>query len=321
LSDFASSLREVAWIAPDGALYNLGFMQHFALDCRPAADPRAILHHGHLRISILGPGIVRLEHDPSSQFEDRPSQHFWHRRQPVPDFSTSEDDGRLVLRTARMVLDLPLDQAPSPDNVRISLDPAATAGLRPLSASDSSNLGGSLRTLDTVRGRWDYKAGRPVQTEPGLLTRDGWSWVDDSKTLVFDETGFLTTRRAGTTDLYIFAYGDNFAGALRDYHAVAGAPPLLPRYVLGLWWSRWEPYRQADLEKIVDDFESHGVPLSVCVVDMDWHLPGWTGYTWNKEFFPDPRGFFRGLHERGVHACLNLHPADGLAQHEAHPFR
>ena len=292
-------------------------MKHFALTCRPEADGRAIVHRGNLRVSVLAPGIVRIEHDPSSRFEDRASQHFWHRCQPVPDFSVDESGGRLRLRTERMALEIPLDGIPSPDNVLIRLEPSAEDDLRPVAACDASNLGGCLRTLDTVRGRWDYKTGKTVHPTPGLMTRDGWTWVDDSKTLVFDGDGFLTPRGDGATDWYVFAYGADYAAALRDYHAVAGAPPLLPRWVLGLWWSKWEPFKQADLERIVADFEGHGVPLSVCVVDMDWHLPGWTGYTWNKDFFPDPRGFLEGLHRRGVHACLNLHPASGVRPHEA----
>ena len=49
------------------------------------------------------------------------------------------------------------------------------------------------------------------------------------------------------------------------------------------------------------------MPLSVSVIDMDWHLveidpehgSGWTGYTWNTDLFPDPQAFLAGLHERG----------------------
>ena len=55
---------------------------------------------------------------------------------------------------------------------------------------------------------------------------------------------------------------------------------------------------------------------------MDWHIidnphhRGWTGYTWNKECFPEPEGFFTKLHEQNIHACLNLHPHEGVHPHE-----
>ena len=53
---------------------------------------------------------------------------------------------------------------------------------------------------------------------------------------------------------------------------------------------------------------------------MDWHVTdvdpkygsGWTGYTWNKELFPDPKRFLDGLHKRGMRTTLNVHPADGV---------
>mgnify|MGYP000423509782 CR=1 FL=1 len=48
------------------------------------------------------------------------------------------------------------------------------------------------------------------------------------------------------------------------------------------------------------------IPFTVAVIDMDWHVTdvdpkygsGWTGYTWNKELFPDPKRFLDGLHKK-----------------------
>lgn len=278
------------------------------------ADPGAVVTVKNLRVSVLKPGIIRIE--SGEKFEDRPSQHFWNRLQPVPEFQSYERDGDLIVETEKMILHLPLAGDLCADSVRIAVKPGAV-GLRPLGDSTASNLGGCLRTLDTVRGRWDYKANAQVAVAPGLMAKDGWTWIDDSSSLVFDEKGILQPRCGGGSDWYVFVHGSAYAGGLRDYYDVAGRVPLLPKWALGIWWSRWEAYKQSDLERIVGEFEAHGVPLSVCVVDMDWHLPGWTGYTWNREFFPDPRGFFQGLHGRGVHACMNLHPAEGVAAKEA----
>jgi len=60
------------------------------------------------------------------------------------------------------------------------------------------------------------------------------------------------------------------------------------------------------------------------VIDMDWHLvdvdprhgSGWTGYTWNRELFPDPPAFLAALHARGLAVTLNVHPAEGVHAHE-----
>ena len=55
---------------------------------------------------------------------------------------------------------------------------------------------------------------------------------------------------------------------------------------------------------------------------MDWHIvenpytAGWTGYTWDKKYFPQPVEFIQWLHQKGLRTALNLHPADGVHPHE-----
>jgi alpha-glucosidase len=43
---------------------------------------------------------------------------------------------------------------------------------------------------------------------------------------------------------------------------------------------------------------------------------GWTGYSWNRELFPDPEGFLSELHSMGYKTALNLHPASGIREYE-----
>ena len=104
---------------------------------------------------------------------------------------------------------------------------------------------------------------------------------------------------------------------------------MLPRYALGNWWSRYYSYTEDSYKELVTRFEKEEIPFSVGVIDMDWHLvedvdpkygSGWTGYTWNKNYFPDPERFMTWLHDHGMRITLNLHPADGIrAYEEAYP--
>ena len=103
---------------------------------------------------------------------------------------------------------------------------------------------------------------------------------------------------------------------------------MIPRYALGNWWSRYYKYTEKSYKALMERFEKEDIPFSVAVVDMDWHLvdidpkygSGWTGYTWNRDFFPDPEGFMKWLHDRNMHITLNLHPADGIrAFEDAYP--
>jgi alpha-glucosidase (family GH31 glycosyl hydrolase) len=87
---------------------------------------------------------------------------------------------------------------------------------------------------------------------------------------------------------------------------------------------RYHPYTADEYLALMDRFADEHLPFSVGVIDMDWHLTevdasygnGWTGYTWNRELFPDPDGFLAALHERKLRVSLNVHPADGIRAFE-----
>lgn len=283
----------------------------------PVADPRAVIEAGAARFTVFTSRLIRLEYAPDGRFEDRPSQVFWYRRRPVPHFRVERDGDRLTLTTEHLRLEYNGGDAPfSPKSLTVTLLPDGPVWH--YGDADQGNLLGTARTLDQVSGS--------TRLEPGLLSRDGWTVVDDSRTLVFDETGWLIPREAASVahDLYFFGFGRAYHEALRDYRALSGGVPLLPRWVLGNWWSRYWEYSDEDLRALMTEFRVHDVPLSVCIVDMDWHLVdvgegigGWTGYTWNHDLFPKPHEFFDWLHEQGLRTALNLHPALGVRPHEA----
>ena len=283
----------------------------------PVADPAAVVHLGATRFTVLASRLIRMEYSPDGRFEDRPSQVFWHRRQPVPIYQTEQEGAKLILTTDHLRLEYTGGNAPlAADTLTASLLPDGPVWRYGDVAS--GNLLGTARTLDKVSGS--------TQLEPGLLSRDGWVVVDDSHTLVCDGSGWLVPREAtpGSHDLYFFGYGHDYQECLRAYRLVSGDVPLLPRWALGNWWSRYWEYSDADLRQLMTEFRDHDVPLSVCIVDMDWHLvnvgegiSGWTGYTWNPALFPDPPGFINWLHAQGLRTALNLHPALGIRPHEA----
>lgn len=82
---------------------------------------------------------------------------------------------------------------------------------------------------------------------------------------------------------------------------------MFPKYMLGNWWSRYYPYSEQEYEDLLNHFDEENIPLTVAVLDMDWHTTdvpeelggGWTGYTWNKELFPQPELFLKNCTEEG----------------------
>ncbi|MBK7894145.1 MAG: DUF5110 domain-containing protein [Anaerolineaceae bacterium] len=281
---------------------------HFQLDFDPIANPEAIVVAGSARFTVFTSRLIRLEYDENGRFQNAPSQPFWYRNQPVPQFEQVVKDGRLHIETEHLQLTYKIGKKFKAKTLQITLKENGTVWR--FGDKNPQNLLGTYRTLDEVSGS--------TPLEPGLLSRSGWALVDDSRTLIFNADGWLEPRpNPNALDLYFFGYGHDYATCLRDYFALTGPVPLLPRWALGNWWSRYWAYTQEELTQLMRDFRTHDVPLAVCIVDIDWHLAGWTGYTWNRDLFPDPPAFIRWLHEQGLKTALNLHPADGVGPHEA----
>lgn len=301
-----------------------------AQEPRPAADTNAVVLSGDVRFTLLTPRLIRLEWAAGRAFEDRASLVFINRTLPVPRHAVEREDGWLTIRTDSLTLRYQEGTGRFTDqNLRITLGPQQP-GAREWypGVADSTNLRGTIRTLDGVRGATDL--------EPGLVSRTGWTVVDDSQRPLFDggPWPWVLPRPAGERqDWYFFGYGTDHRGALGDFVKVAGRIPMPPRFAFGIWWSRYWAYTDAELKELVHQFRTYGVPLDVLVVDMDWHLTfdmrwsntvkdqagqrlGWTGYTWDRTYFPDPDGFLRWCESRGLKTTLNLHPASGIQPHE-----
>ena len=286
-------------------------------------NPEAVVEVSKFRVIVLTSKLLRIEYCSDGRFENRPSQAFWYRYHPVPEFTQKiiqTKRGRksteiLQITTQDLVLEYSLQQPLSPKSLSIHINKIGHTWH--YGDQDRGNLKGTFRTLDETSGK--------VKLEPGLLSRDGWVVVDDSNSLVFNDQGWLEPRNAAedALDFYFFGYGHEYQECLRDFRALAGEVPLLPRWVLGNWWSRYWAYTQEDIVNLIEEFQNHQVPLSVFILDMDWHITktgnqssGWTGYTWNKELIPDSKALINYIHQVGLKTALNLHPAAGIYSHE-----
>jgi len=284
-------------------------------DFAPVAAPEAVVHIANARFTVLTDRLIRLEYHPKSHFEDRPSQGFWYRQQPVPQFSVRPSVDGVEIETDCLHLTYRSQNGSGFTAETLSIRLKTSGVIWHPGDIDTENLRGTTRTLDMVNGYTPLSA--------GLMSRAGWSVVDDSASLVFNKDGWLEPRPSESTDLYFFGYGQDYKACLRDYCLVSGKIPLIPRWILGNWWSRYWAYTQDELTGLISDFERYELPFSVCIVDMDWHITqtgnrstGWTGYTWNRQLFPDPPGLLKFAHDRRLKIGLNLHPAEGVHPHE-----
>ena len=288
----------------------------YRLPARPVADPAVVIRGDRYRITVLTEGLVRLEWSPDGAFEDRASTLALNRELPVPAFQAIDAGDHLEVVTDRFRLDYDKREFTTS-----GLSLVARGGLSDYQSvwrfgQPVEDLGGTARTLDVVDG--------PVALEAGVVSRNGVAMLDDSGSFLFEEDGWVGTRVEGRYDLYVFAYGHDYHEALAAFYALSGPTPLLPRFALGNWWSRYHRYTTESYTALIERFRAEGIPFSVSVIDMDWHLvdidpahgSGWTGYTWNRELFPEPEGFLAWLHENGLRVTLNVHPSDGVRSYE-----
>lgn len=286
------------------------------LPVRPAADSRNIIQGENYRITMLTEGLVRLEYSEDGIFEDRATQTVINRDFPAVDYQVKETPEELEILTWRFRLTYDKKEF-NPRGLRIHVTGNTGSGNDVWHYGDPvHDLKGTARTLDTIDGACELGS--------GLVSRDGFTVLDDSASLILTEEGWVSPRKKGIKDIYFWGYGLDFLECLKDFYYLCGKTPMLPRYALGNWWSRYYEYTEESYLELMHRFDEEGIPFTVAVIDMDWHLvnidpkygTGWTGYTWNKEFFPDPKRFMDHLHERGMRVTLNVHPADGIRAHE-----
>ncbi len=282
-------------------------------------SPGNIIAGEGFRITVITEQLFRVEISKNNIFEDMATQRIWFRNIGPVDFVIAEDTANLFISTKKVELKFSKTKKKA-----VHVKFADTQEIA--ECSNKSNLKGTRRTLDLTLG--SAKLGN------GLISTSGVAVYDDSKSLTIDSGGDIVKRNSFESDIYVFAYGKEYRQCIRDYYLITGLVPLVPRFALGVWWSRYRSYTQREYIELVQNFEDEDIPMTVATVDMDWHWTdlnkkfgtkykrklltdnpctgGWTGYSWNTELFPDYRGFLNWLHSKNLKVTLNLHPADGI---------
>ena len=282
-----------------------------------------IIIKNDVRFSILSDRLLRVEVDSNGVFTDEPTQTVINRSFSKPKIRTVEDGDVVIIMTTKTIYRY--DTA-SHKMIGISLKNGKN-----LTDYSKGNLKGTYRTLDQTTGA--------ISLGDGIMSTDGVAVIDDTNSLILNPDGTVGERRKTEKDEYYFCYNHDYRAALRDFFSLCGQVPLVPRFCLGNWWSRYKAYTQQEYVDLMKKFLDKEIPITVATIDMDWHwvdvknrfgkcgskksiIPGktdnifqgdgWTGYSWNTELFPDYKGFLRWLHEKNFKVTMNLHPAQGV---------
>lgn len=299
-----------------------GFAKKYAIKSDGSACAENVIIDSDLRITVITPELIRIE---KGSFCDLPTQTVLFRNLGKVDFSFKNTSNRITVKTDKC--EFCVSKCGELQSVRLSDG-------RLVTDFKNGNLKGTRRTLDVTFGR--------VKLVDGIVSRNGVALTDDSASLTLLPDGTVSPRSQVGQDTYVYAYGCNYLSALRDFYRITGETPLIPRFCLGNWWSRFWRYTQDEYLDLMNKFEEKDIPLTVACIDMDWHWvdvekrfgekvkdypkpknpianltgcfwnPGWTGYSWNTELFPNHIAFLKTLHEKGLRTNLNVHPAQGV---------
>lgn len=282
-----------------------------------------IVKENTYRFTVITNSLIRIEESSNGQFEDRPTTAILNRDFASPEPEVLKNHNGHVVEIITPAFHLYYDGGQfSPENLYADIKVAQALHVSRWyfgnkNAEGTNNLKGTARTLDRADG--------PIDLEDGIMSKDGYSYLDDSNSFIYDEKeDKYIPRSQDQVDGYLFTYGHNYQEELKDFYSLTGKTPLIPRFALGNWWSRYHPYSQEEYMELIKKFETKKIPINVSVIDTDWHredIPAkygspWTGFSWNKDLFPDHVRLLQWLHEHNKHIALNIHPADGIRAFE-----
>ena len=296
------------------------FDNHFAPDLTKATAKEQVVFQGtNYRITVLSERLVRLEYSVDGHFSDNLTTLVKNRNFTVPQFKVEQDQNYLVITTNYFMLQY-MKNKPflgpkfAPDSyLKVAL--VNTDKVWFYGQAEARNFKGGAISLDNYHGK--------INLDKGLYSTDGFVSLDDSGNYEIDANGFLLKPDVNKVDIYLFMYKRDFGLCLKDYFTLTGYPPLLPRYAFGIWWNREKIYDFDNTKALIKSFNRHQIPLSVLLLSEFWHIKDKkdynlyrTGFSFNRELFPNPQEFINYMHERGVHIGLNFDPIEGIRKEE-----
>lgn len=287
-------------------MYNLG--DNFKLNvANGVAQPENIVQGDKYRITILTERLFRFEYNEAGVFEDSLTEFVWNRNFGPVKYTKNEDNSFVEITTSYFKLKYSKNKKPKSNTLRVELLNSENVWY-PNHVEAKNYPASVLVTTDNK-----------VKNVKTLYSLDGFVSIDDSKTPLFNVNGTITERNYNGMDIYVFMYLKDFELCLKDYYGLTGYPALIPRYALGNWWSRNNEYDDSSLKELVDEFQKHDIPISVVLLDKDWHVRKYegkqhlkTGFSFNKQLFKAPFDMISYLHSQGIRIGLNVNPMEGF---------
>ncbi|WP_438423566.1 glycoside hydrolase family 31 protein [Aquimarina macrocephali] len=106
---------------------------------------------------------------------------------------------------------------------------------------------------------------------------------------------------------YYFFYGPNMQDVVTRYTDLTGKPELPPLWALGYHQCKWSYYPEKKVKEVTHKFRELRIPCDAIYLDIDY-MDGFRCFTWNKEYFPDPKRMVAELAEDGFKTVVIIDP-------------
>jgi len=299
-------------------MYELG--KQFCFDMTHGkANEENVIKGNKYRFTVLTERLIRFEYSETGEFVDSLTSFAWNRDFPKCEFTVKQDDKYLEITTKYFKVEYQKEREfIGPKTfpgayLRVTLENADRVWY--YGHPEVRNYGGSNVSLDNFEGEF--------KLENGLYSADGFATIDDSNSMIFEETGNLVPKSNKSTDIYLFAYRKDFGLCLKDYYTLTSYPNMIPRYALGNWWSKNERYNNNDVISVIERFKKEEIPISIFLFDRPWHFEREynnnklkSGFTFNNEILKNPKDLIKYIHSNNIVVGVNIDPSDGIHRDE-----
>ena len=111
---------------------------------------------------------------------------------------------------------------------------------------------------------------------------------------------------------YQIIAGDDWEEVVENYVSLTGFQPLIPRWALGNFSSRFGYHSQKEVENTIEKFSEEKIPVDAVILDLFWFGKEMKGTMGNLEFhrdsFPNPEKMIADLKQKGVKTILITEP-------------
>ncbi len=107
---------------------------------------------------------------------------------------------------------------------------------------------------------------------------------------------------------YYFIYGPKMNDVVESYTDLTGKPHQMPPlWALGFHQCKWSYYPESEVKEIAATFRSLKIPCDAIYLDIDY-MEGFRCFTWNKDYFPDPKRMVKELLDDGFKTVAIIDP-------------